>query len=157
MSIALWLGLLLSFNIVECSMSNNKDIVLQFQMDVSKKIRGEDIDVSQYLHDDVQWHLPQSLASLADGSDKIGIDQVSGLFDGTVAQFYQPQTMSFDFHSMIGEGDYVHMHFSLKALTSHGKPYANHYQTLFRLSDEKIAEVWEYFDSAVVKELFAES
>ena len=137
-------------------MPTNKEIVVQFQIQVGKKLKGEAIDLTDYFTEDAQWHLPLSLDKLSNGSEKIGREAVLSLFDGTVAQFYKPESMAFEFHSMLADKNYVHMHFSLSAETMHGKPYKNRYQTLFKLVDGKISEVWEYFDSGIVLALFAE-
>ena len=137
-------------------MPENKEIVIQFQMDVAKKLRGEQMNLHNYLADDAQWHLPGSLDTLCDGSDKIGRDAVIDMIENLVSRFYKTETMAFKFHSMIQDGDFVHMHFTLKAETINGKAYCSGYQTLFKVVNGKIAEVWEYFDSARILHLLNE-
>ena len=134
-------------------MSNNKEILMQFQMDVAKNLKGEPANIRQYFTNDAQWHLPASLNELCGGSERIGIDQVMGLFEGTVAKFYKPETMNFESFNMISEGAYAHIHFIMTAKTVNDKDYKSVYQTLYRLEEDKIAEVWESFDSGTVIKL----
>ncbi len=137
-------------------MPDNKEIVIQFQMEVAKKLKGEAANHNQYLTDDAKWHLPGSLNELCNGSDRIGKDAVLDMIESTVALFYKPETMKFDFHSMIAEDPFVHMHFTLSAETVNGKTYTSGYQTLYKLEGRKIAEAWEYFDSGTVLQLLKE-
>lgn len=133
---------------------NNKDIIKHFFNAVAGAARGEVTDIAGFLADDVKWHLPQSTAQMGRALYD-GKADVMTMFSGAVAQFYQPESMQFTYHSFIADGDFAHCHFSLEALTAAGKPYLNHYQSLFRLRDGKIAEVWEYFDTAYLFSVFA--
>ena len=135
---------------------NNKDIVMQFQMAAGKLLQGKAAEPELYLAENVQWHLPDSLDKLAGGAHRKGHDEVIDLVTHTVKRFYKPETMQFEFLSMIADDDFVHMHFALSAETPQGKAYSSHYQTLFRLKDGKIAEVWEYFDSGRLLGLFSD-
>jgi len=50
---------------------------------------------------------------------------------------------------MVAEADCVAVQFILCALTTRrGEPYENYYLFMFRCEDGKIAEYWEYLDSA---------
>ncbi len=127
----------------------NKQTVLQFQMAVAQQLQGEpQPQIADFLTDDAQWHLPKSLDELALGSTKSGKKEVLSLFDDIVKRFYDPKTMSFDFHGVFSGDDKVHLHFTLTAITNTGKTYTSGYQLLFRVVDDKVAEAWEYFDSA---------
>lgn len=75
------------------------------------------------------------------------------MFINDVGKFYQPESLRFNYHSLIGDDDRVHSHFTLNAITVNGKDYENHYQTLYRLKDGLICEVWEYFDTAFLFDL----
>lgn len=131
----------------------NKKLVLNFQMAVAKKLQGESqTEIENYLSDDICWHLPTSMAQLADGHKKQGKIQVLELFDSIVKRFYQPTTMQFDFHGVLANDDKVHFHFTLTAITNTKKTYTSGYQMLFKVVDNKVAEVWEYFDSALLLE-----
>jgi len=133
---------------------NNKDTIKHFFTAVAAGVRGEIVDIAAFLTDDVTWHLPQSTAQMGKAFYD-GKADVMTMFSGAVAQFYQPESMQFTYHSFIADGDFAHCHFSLSAITSTGKPYLNQYQSLFRLHDGKIAEVWEYFDTAYLFSVFA--
>lgn len=134
-------------------MPDNKDVVIHFQTIVGKNLRGADINPGDTLTDDVQWHLPLSLDSFIDGADRIGKTAVLDLLNTAVKRCYKPESLRFDFHSMISDQDFVHQHFTLSAETTNGKAYQSGYQALFRLRDGKICEVWEYFDSGLLLSL----
>jgi ketosteroid isomerase-like protein len=131
-------------------MHNNKAIVIQFQAEMGKKLQGESVALGDYFTDDAQWHLPASLDTYIHGADRIGKAAVLDLLDTAVKRCYKPETMRFDFHSMISDKDYVHQNFTMSAETASGKAYKSGYQTLFKLCDGKISEVWEYFDSGLL-------
>lgn len=129
----------------------NTQLVLNFQMAVAKQLQGEpQPSIADYLSDDIQWHLPASMNELAEGSDKQGKAEVLRLFDDIVKRFYQPKTMAFDFHGITASHDKVHFHFTLTATTNSQQTYQSGYQLLFRVEDDLVREVWEYFDSATL-------
>lgn len=126
---------------------DNKAIVIHYQMAVTERLKtGSGDDFQQYLHQDVRWHLPQSMQAFG-GSVFQGIDGVTQMLTQNIHRFYQPDSIKADFRSMIGEGDFVHIHFGMSATTANGKAYRNDYQTLYQLHDGKILNVWEYFDA----------
>ena len=51
---------------------------------------------------------------------------------------------------MIAEGDYVVVEARGNNTTKRGVPYNNHYCFVFRLSDNQLKEVTEYFDTELV-------
>jgi ketosteroid isomerase-like protein len=136
-------------------MPDNKSIVIQFQTDVAKKLQGGFVDIAKYLSDDAQWHLPDSLNDFINGAHRLGKDAILDLLETAVKRCYQPETMQFDFHSMMSDKQFVHIHFTLSANTANGKAYKSAYQTLFKVQNEQITEVWEYFDSGLLLQLFA--
>jgi len=132
----------------------NKATVMAFQMLVGQQLQGEpQAGISDYLSDDVLWHLPDTMQDLADGAHKKGKTAVLRLFDDIVKRFYEPKTMSFEFHGLFAAQNKVHFHFTLSAQTAKGLSYTSGYQMLFHLEQDKIAEVWEYFDSAALLSL----
>ncbi len=135
-------------------MPDNKQIIQDFQRTLERRLRGEAADIAPFFSEDIAWHFPQSTASQASGSDHYGKTAVLAMFNTDVDQFYVPDTIQFDYHAFTAEDDRVHMHYTLSAQTTSGKPYRNHYQSLFRLQDGKIAEVWEYFDTAYLYNLY---
>ncbi|HUH38715.1 MAG TPA: nuclear transport factor 2 family protein [Spongiibacteraceae bacterium] len=134
--------------------TTHQPLVERFFSALEKRLRGGDADLSSLLHPDVQWHFPKSTAALNTTSDYLGKAAVLAMFDSAVTQYYQPDSIRFTYHALTAQADRVHVHFSMQALTSHGKPYHNDYQSLFRLKDDRIIEVWEYFDTAYVASLF---
>lgn len=133
---------------------SSKDTLKQFFLVLAETTKGRPADISVFFTDDVKWHLPQSTAQMGKALYD-GKSEVMQMFSGAVAQFYKPESMQFTYHSIIAEGDFAHCHFSLEAITANGKPYLNHYQSLFRMRDNRIAEVWEYFDTAYLFGVFS--
>jgi ketosteroid isomerase-like protein len=134
---------------------NHKDTLRQFYATLTDALQGGAADLGAFFTDDIRWHLPQSAAQAGKALYE-GKAEVMQLFGGGVAQFYEPASMRFTYHSIIADGDHAHCHFSLEAVTAGGKPYLNHYQSLFRMRDGRIAEVWEYFDTAYLFSVFAD-
>lgn len=137
-------------------MSDNKQILADFQLELAAKLQGKPADIARFFHDDIAWHFPKSTAAESSGSDHYGKAAVMAMFSGDVDHFYQPGTMKFHYHSKTAEDDRVHTHFSLEAKTASGKDYYNDYQSLFRFSGGQIIEVWEYFDTAYLFSLMAD-
>jgi ketosteroid isomerase-like protein len=91
------------------------------------------------------WHLPSSVsARLASGPDLHG-GEVVARFGGSV-QVYAERTWTID--HVIGEDDMVALHCTMDGSTVSGNRYHNSYHFLFRLEDGKIAEGWEFLDTA---------
>ena len=132
----------------------NKQLVDDYMQALLRRFHGEEEDLGGFLADDVRWHLPRSAAKFASASDHVGKRAVLDMLGGDVEKFYRPDTIQFECHSLIAEGDRVHLHFSMRATTSSGREYDNLYQTLFRLADGKIAEAWECLDTAYLFSLF---
>ncbi len=120
-------------------------------MDLEQHFAGKEVDFSQHFTEQAQWHLPQSTATPL----LSGRDAVVAMFMQGVSSYYQPDTMRFEHLHRLAEGDLVHSHFSLSAKTANGQDYHNHYQSLFRLEQRRIAEVWEYFDTAYLNAVFS--
>ena len=126
---------------------NNKSRVLAYQMAVSGMLNdGVDADLSEHLAADITWYLPASLADHG-GARFHGIEGVRRMLTDNLQRFYRPDSLEVDFRSMISEGDLVHLHFGLQAITPSGQPYQNDYQILYQLSEQGIINVWEYFDA----------
>lgn len=132
----------------------NTQRIQAFQRAMERKLRGETEDLGQWFCEDILWHFPRSTAEVASGCEHRGKAAVLAMLGTDVDQFYQPDSIRFDYHHFTAQDDRVHMHYSLHALTSNGREYHNDYQSLFRLRDGLIAEVWEYFDTAYLFSLF---
>lgn len=136
-------------------MPSNKDLILEFQQQLESKLAGNTVDLGDYFCEDIAWHFPQSTAAQSSGSDHHGKTAVLAMF-ADVDLFYVADSMRFEYHSVTAEEDRVHLHYTLRATTTNGREYCNQYQSLFRVRDGKIAEVWEYFDTAYLFGLFAD-
>lgn len=130
---------------------DNKTRVERFQTDLEQHFAGNKVDLSEHFTEQAQWHLPQSTATPL----LSGREAVMAMFMQGVSSYYKPETMQFKHLHRLADGDFVHSHFSLSAKTATGQDYHNHYQSLFRLEDGRIAEVWEYFDTAYLNAVFA--
>jgi uncharacterized protein len=60
-----------------------------------------------------------------------------------------------DIHTLIAEGDRVAMQAAGRATLQSGAPYNNTYCFVFRFAGERVAEVTEYLDTALVTRAFA--
>jgi uncharacterized protein len=58
--------------------------------------------------------------------------------------------------TVIAEGEFVAVQVRGKAETTEGRPYNNTYCHVFRFQDGKIAEVTEYFDTALANEVLGQ-
>lgn len=135
---------------------NNKAVINAFQQAMARKLGGAEVDLGAWLCDDVVWHFQRSLSAAGTASEYRGKEAVLGLFGGDVGRFYDPSSIRFTYHHITAEEDRVHLHFTLRARTSNGRDYENDYQSLFRLRDGRIAEVWEYLDTAYLFSVFSE-
>lgn len=125
----------------------NTAIIRRFQQALESHLQGHAADLGAFFTPDAIWHLPRS-AEAWGGRDRTGRDAILCMMKNEVPQFYRAETMRFLYHHFTEQGDRVHMHFTLHAITANGKDYSNEYQTLFRLHDGRIAEAWEYLDTA---------
>lgn len=128
-------------------MNTNKQIVQQLQQAISAKMTDSRVSIEAFFTDDAIWHLPKSTAE-SGGGDLVGKVAVLAMFEGGIEHFYQPDTMDMQYLSTICEGDLVHSRFTLTAKTANGADYANDYQALYKVTNGKVAEVWEMFDTA---------
>ena len=125
--------------------AENKALIKSFQSSLECKFKGEEIDLEPFFTPDVVWHIPQSNRFVA---TCVGREQVLALFSGVVSDYYQPETLSFEYQAFTAEADRVSMLFTLSAVTASGDDCSNQYHSLFRLEAGRIAETWEVFDTA---------
>lgn len=118
-----------------------------FQQQLELFLHGAKVDLAPFFQVDAVWHLPRSADDWG-GRDRTGREAILDMLHHEVPQYYRPGSTRFEYHHFTSEADRVHMHFTLHAITANGKPYENEYQTLFRLHDQRIAEAWEYLDTA---------
>ncbi len=129
------------------SADTNRKAVRNFYADVARKNAGEDVDLTRHFTPEAEWKLPRT--SPLHGKLQ-GAAAIAGLFEGAVDDYYQPGSMRYEYHAELADGNFVMMQFTLKAITANGKDYANDYAILFRLDNGRIAEVQEFFDTALL-------
>ena len=127
----------------------NQQVVLDFY---EAGARGDMEACFGLLADDITW-------------TNIGSTKFSGTFSGKQAlteQLLGPlfsqlkAGISSDIERLTAEGDIVVAQTSGSAETLDGTPYNNTYCQVIRIRDGKIAEVKEYFDTAMVGSVFGD-
>jgi ketosteroid isomerase-like protein len=77
---------------------------------------------------------------------------LSGL-PATLKQMF-PNGLNMKFHTVIAEGPHVAIQCESNTIAGNGKKYANRYHFYFRFEGDRIAQVREYMDSNLVREVF---
>jgi ketosteroid isomerase-like protein len=106
-------------------------------------------DKMRFVTDDACWHLPTSVARRGFGPEVRGHD-IEALFLGSADRYDRDRT--WDVHHVVAEGDLVALHCTMHARTNVGKEYHGSYHMLFRVEHDRIAEAWEFLDTAYVFE-----
>jgi predicted SnoaL-like aldol condensation-catalyzing enzyme len=125
----------------------NKELVREFWTARPEDQRG-------YLTDDACWHLPTSIGRRRPGGADLHGDGARAIFTDAT-EVYEPGGTSEILH-VIAEGDLVSLHCRLQARTTNGADYHGAYHMLFRVEGERIAEVWEFLDTAYLMECLTE-
>lgn len=100
------------------------------------------------LTEDIAWWAPPSVAGRIDAPrPAVGWSSIPWLGGGSVPQF-KAGTTKYTYHHLVEEGDLVSVHMTRESEANNGAHYVNEYNWLIRLSDGKIAEVWEVLDTA---------
>ena len=129
--------------------AENKQLVIDFY---AAGARGDMETCFALLADDVTW-------------TNIGTTKFSGTYAGKqalVEQLLGPlfgqlkAGISSEIERLTAEGDVVVAQTAGTAETHDGTPYNNTYCQVIRIQDGKIAEVKEYFDTALVDTVFGE-
>jgi ketosteroid isomerase-like protein len=111
------------------------------------------VKISQSVTEDVVQHFQKPSTRNDDGTHNAafvrGRDKLLNEIGTYLHQIYRPGTIEVEIERMVAEGDCVVAQFILRALTTRrGEPYENYYLFMFRCEDGRIAEYWEYLDSA---------
>jgi ketosteroid isomerase-like protein len=106
------------------------------------------------LTDDVTWWVPQSAGERGLERPLRGRDRVLELLCGESR--YVVGTMTWEYHQVLHDGDFVVAHCSLRATTQSGQDYENQYALLYRFREDEIAESWEHTDTAYAFARFSE-
>jgi ketosteroid isomerase-like protein len=123
--------------------ANNKELVLEFWAAAQP-------DKIPFLADNAVWHLPTSVARRGFPAKDLRGEQVHALFIGST-EVYEPDR-TWDIDHVLAEDDLVTLHCTMHARTTAGNEYHGSYHMLFRVADGKIAEAWEFLDTAYVFE-----
>jgi ketosteroid isomerase-like protein len=119
--------------------TRNKQTVLDFwQAPATKQ--------PDFLTDDVKWHLPPSIGDGQFGTTTLEGDEAKAIFE-LATGVYEP-TGSMDILHLTAEDDRVALHCVLHTRTRAGYDYDGPYHMLFRIEGDKIAEAWEFLDTA---------
>lgn len=121
----------------------NKKLVLEFWT-------GDPERKPDYLADDIVWHLPASVGQRNFGTTELRGDRARGIF-AAAGKVYEPGGTC-DVHHVIAEGDLVSVHCTLHRRMRGGAHYSGSYHMLFRVEGERVAEIWEFLDTALVLE-----
>jgi ketosteroid isomerase-like protein len=103
----------------------------------------------RFVADDACWHLPTSVGRRGFDQDVCG-EAVEALFLGSSERYRADRT--WDVHHVVAEDDLVTLHCTMHARTNAGKEYHGSYHMLFRIEHDRIAEAWEFLDTAYVFE-----
>jgi ketosteroid isomerase-like protein len=106
--------------------------------DVAEIRDSFDEDATWTIHGDVPFAGPWL------GRDRI----VDDFLTEVGGRLFQAGSHSFDFPTLIGEGETVALEWRVRAKTARGDDYDNRYCGIFVVRDGRIHEVREYFDSA---------
>jgi ketosteroid isomerase-like protein len=104
--------------------------------------------------EDAVWsmHGDLPIAGPWKGRDHI-VDDFLGAVGGSL---FEPGTVTFEFPTLIAEGDIVVLEWRVNARAAAGADYHNEYCGIFTVRDERIATVREYLDTKYAAEtLFA--
>ena len=127
---------------------HNKELVRRFWQSAPK-------DQPAFLTDDAVWHLPTSIGRRAFGgvADLRG-DAARAIFTAGT-EVYEPGG-SMEVLHIVAEDDLVTLHCRLHTRTRAGHDYHGSYHMLFRIEGDRIAEAWEFLDTAYLAECLAE-
>jgi ketosteroid isomerase-like protein len=106
-------------------------------------------DKTTFVTDDVRWHLPISIARNGFAEELQG-DDVRALFRGGAAMYERDRT--WEIQHVVAEDDLVTLHCTMHGRTVSGNDYHGSYHMLFRIDGDRIAEGWEFLDTAYVME-----
>lgn len=113
--------------------------------------RGDFDGFLALLADDVKW---TNVGSGRYSGSYVGKENVTAnLFGPLFRQLKAGIAATVD--NVIAEGDYVAVQLRGQAETKDGKPYNNTYCHVFRISDGRISEVTEYFDTELASTVLA--
>jgi len=127
---------------------HNKELVRRFWQSRPK-------DQAAFLTDDAVWHLPTSIAQRTFGGvQDLRGDAARAIFTAAT-DVYEPGG-SMDVLHVVADDDLVTLHCQLHTRTRAGHEYHGSYHMLFRIEGDRIAEAWEFLDTAYLAECVAD-
>jgi len=97
--------------------------------------------------EDIVWWSPTSASRFGVERPLVGRDAVVRIFTGGLG-LYKAGTITWEVHQLIADDTNIAVAFTRRSLTAAGKPYENEYCFVLRHVDGRIAEGWEYVDTA---------
>jgi ketosteroid isomerase-like protein len=137
------------------SSDQHKDVVRKFLLSVPL----QDLDaIGECTTDDVLQHYQQPSSRADAGTtgtpDIGGREAILSEIRENLYQIYREGTIEVEIQRMVAEDDLVAAQFILRAVTAQrGEPYENWYHFLYRFEAGRIAEYWEYVDTAYAQRL----
>lgn len=129
-------------------MSASKELAQAFWVSLARRFRGEEVDLSHYLAETVEWHLPQSVQQHFGVPSRLdGRAAVLAMIAG-IGRTYRPDSCLFEFVTWVAEGEHVALHFRLEAELVNGRGYRNDYQSLMQFRNGRLIVMHETFDTA---------
>lgn len=94
---------------------------------------------------DATWtiHGELPISGKWEGRDRI----VDGFLREVAGALFEPGSQTFEFPTLLADGDTVALEWRVQARTAAGRPYDNAYCGIFEVRDGRIAAVREYLDS----------
>jgi ketosteroid isomerase-like protein len=107
-----------------------------------------------FTDDIVMWWPPSAAKQFGGGRCIRGADEFVAFAGEPIDRIYRRETMRWEIHRMVVDGDFVWMRATLTALTPRDVPYQNMYFVMLRIEGDKIAEIWESIDTAYAYAVF---
>jgi ketosteroid isomerase-like protein len=132
--------------------SQHKQRVMEF---LAATKAGDRDRLRELVTEDLAWWVPKS------GSDRmklpvpmIGAENFVSMQQDALDTLYQRESQQVTVSRMVEEDDVVAAFMRMEMLTQAGVPYSNEYVLVFRFDGGRIAEHWEYTDTAWAFEQF---
>ena len=130
----------------------NRDINKQNACEILTAMEGGDHDsIIARLTDDARFWAPISATKRGISRPVSGAREIASLF--TRARHFE--NMHWAVEQCLAEGDWVTVHTHMQGTLKNGNHYDNWHLWLFRFDGERVAEAWEYADTAYAVEVMS--
>jgi ketosteroid isomerase-like protein len=124
----------------------NKDVVRAF---MAAQTNGDYADARLFLCEDLIFHVPVSAEKVLDiPSLTRGADRYIETRRNAVEKLYKSHARNVEMKCFVAEDDFVVAFYHMSAELAAGGAYNNTYAFIYRLTNGKIAEIWENVDTA---------